>query len=83
MDADFSRLFDGVMQMYPELSNKMDRLGYTKGSFYGDEGEWTKGSHIVALDGGCFSRNARLCIPNDPPVLQHKLLLGYVVVVVE
>jgi hypothetical protein len=46
MDADFSTLFDGVMQVYPEVSNKVDRLGYTKGSFYGDEGEWTKGRHI-------------------------------------
>jgi hypothetical protein len=36
--------------MYPKLA-EMVRLGYTKASFYGDEGEWTKGGHIVARNG--------------------------------
>jgi hypothetical protein len=58
--------------MYPYSIDEMVRIGYTRDSLYGDEGEWTKGGQIVARD-GCFRRNARLCIPNDI-LLKHKLL---------
>jgi hypothetical protein len=57
--------------MYPELV-KIVRLGYTNESLYGDEGEWTKGGHIV-IPNDCFWRHARLYIPIDL-VLKYKFL---------
>jgi hypothetical protein len=71
LDANFSSLAAHVLQLYPEL-REMVRLGYTKDSLYGDESEWTKGAHIVARH-GCFRKNARLCISNDP-MLKQKLV---------
>jgi hypothetical protein len=51
----------------------MARLGCTKDSFYGDDGELTKVGHIVARD-ACFWRTTRLCIPNDHVVQKYKVL---------
>jgi hypothetical protein len=38
--------------------------GYTKNSFYGDEGAWTKSGHIVAKHDR-FRTSDLLGIPND------------------
>jgi hypothetical protein len=47
----------------------MASLGYTKDSFYRDEGGWTKGGYIDNARDGCFWRNARLRIPNEMRLL--------------
>jgi hypothetical protein len=53
LNADLSSLsIVDVMQLYMELI-EIIRLGHTKDSSYGDEGEWTKGGYVVAID-GCF-----------------------------
>jgi hypothetical protein len=52
LDDDLRSLTVDVMQLHPELS-EMVRLGYTKDSFYENEGEWTKCGQIIARD-GCF-----------------------------
>jgi hypothetical protein len=65
LDDNSTRLSVDVPHLHPELV-EMVRLGYTIDSFYGDEGQWTKGGlHIVARD-GYFWRNARLSYSKRP-----------------
>jgi hypothetical protein len=47
----------------PEFTDLI-REGYSQDSFYGDEGEWTRGSRIEARD-GYFWRLDRLYIPHN------------------
>jgi hypothetical protein len=51
--TEFERRFEKyVLQLFPELG-EMECLGCTKGSFYGNESDWTKGGHSITRD-GCF-----------------------------
>jgi hypothetical protein len=52
-----------ALQLSPEFADLI-REGYSKDSFYGDEGEWTKDSRIQARD-RYFWRLDRLCIPQN------------------
>jgi hypothetical protein len=49
-DAQLNLLTVNALQLSPEFADLI-REGYSQDSFYGDEGEWTKGSRIEARDG--------------------------------
>jgi hypothetical protein len=62
-DAHFFLMTVNALHMTLEFADLI-REGYSQDAFYGDEGEWTKGSRIEARD-GYFWRINRLCIPQN------------------
>jgi hypothetical protein len=63
LDVNVNSLIVYDLQLYMEIGAQV-RLGYTTYSFYGEEGEWTKGGQLVAKD-NYFLRHDRLCIAAD------------------
>jgi hypothetical protein len=59
-DAQLNSMTINALRLSLEFADLV-REGYTQDSFYGDEGEWTKGSRIEARVGYLW-RLDRLCI---------------------
>jgi hypothetical protein len=62
-DAQLNLLNVNALQVSHDFADLIREV-YSQDSFYGDEGEWTKGSRIEARD-GYFWRLDRLCIPRN------------------
>jgi hypothetical protein len=62
-DAQLNSMFVNALRLRPRVVDIV-REGYSRDSFSGDEGEWTKDSQIEATI-GYFWRLDRLCVPQN------------------